>query len=137
MSISFRGVLLSVVITCLTLFHPTASAAKACKGMSKSACSGNANCSWVKSYTTKTGAKVNAYCRTTSGKKSSSQSTSSKQKKSKTSDKSVKKDKKNKSNSDKKKQSKSSNKVTDKKKKESKKDKKKKKEKKSSKSSKS
>ncbi|MEW8624251.1 MAG: chromosome partitioning protein ParB [Candidatus Thiodiazotropha sp.] len=134
MSISFRGVFLSAVITCLALFHPTASAAKACKGMSNSACSSNANCSWVKSYTTKTGAKVNAYCRTKSGKKSSSQSTTSKQKTSKDSAKSVKKDKKKKSSSDKSKQSKSKTKVTDKKKKDSKKDKKKKKEKKSSKS---
>ncbi|MCG8066693.1 MAG: chromosome partitioning protein ParB [Candidatus Thiodiazotropha taylori] len=141
MSISFRGVFLSAVVACLVLFHPTASAAKACKGMSKSACSGNDNCSWVKSYTTKTGAKVNAYCRTKSGKKSSSTSTTSKQKSSKDSAKSTKKDKSKKSSSDKSKQSKSKAKVTDKKKKDSKKDKKdskkekkKKKEKKSSKS---
>ncbi|MCG7901536.1 hypothetical protein A3194_13080 [Candidatus Thiodiazotropha endoloripes] len=134
MSISFRGVFLSAVIACLILFHPTASAAKACKGMSKSACSSNANCSWVKSYTTKTGAKVNAYCRTKSGKKSSSKSTSSKQKTGKDSAKSVNKDKKKKSSSDKSKQSKNKAKVTDKKKKESSKEKKKKKEKKSSKS---
>ncbi|MCG8090540.1 MAG: chromosome partitioning protein ParB [Candidatus Thiodiazotropha taylori] len=134
MSISFRGVFLSAVVACLVLFHPTASAAKACKGMSKSACSGNANCSWVKSYTTKTGAKVNAYCRTKSGKKSSSTSTTSKQKSSKDSAKSAKKEKTKKSSSDKSKQSKSKAKVTDKKKKDSKKEKKKKKEKKASKS---
>jgi outer membrane biosynthesis protein TonB len=136
MSITLRGAFLSALITCLALFHPAATAAKACKGLSKSSCSSNTNCSWVKSYTTKTGAKVNAYCRTKSGKKSSSPSTASKPKKAKDSAKSVNKEK-TKKDSAKSKQSNNTKKVTEKKKKESKKDKEKKKDKKEKKSSKS
>lgn len=37
--------------------------AKACKGMSKSACTSATSCSWVKAYKTKKNVKVDAYCR--------------------------------------------------------------------------
>ncbi|MFW2440007.1 MAG: hypothetical protein ACN4GR_11605 [Arenicellales bacterium] len=38
-------------------------AAATCKGMQQDACSSENSCSWVNSYTTKTGKKINAYCR--------------------------------------------------------------------------
>lgn len=41
----------------------SAQAESACKGSAKSACEGNNNCSWVKGYARKDGAKVEAYCK--------------------------------------------------------------------------
>ena len=38
--------------------------ASACKGASETACHGYTNCTWVKAYVKKSGAPVNAYCRT-------------------------------------------------------------------------
>lgn len=43
-------------------------AAPACKGQDKSACSANAACTWIDSYSTQSGNKVNAYCRSKGGK---------------------------------------------------------------------
>ncbi len=37
--------------------------ASPCKGLDQTACTANANCSWIKSYTTKKGHTVNAFCR--------------------------------------------------------------------------
>ncbi|MCB1890092.1 MAG: hypothetical protein KDH20_20975 [Rhodocyclaceae bacterium] len=53
-----------------------ASAASACKGMEKGRCGGNASCTWVDSYTTKKGNKVDGYCRSKGGKKSTSATSS-------------------------------------------------------------
>ena len=44
----------------------TAHAESACKGLSKGKC--GTGCTWVDSYKTKTGNKVNGYCRTKPGK---------------------------------------------------------------------
>jgi len=44
----------------------SAQAASACKGLSQSKC--GTNCTWVGSYKTKAGNKVNGYCRAKSGK---------------------------------------------------------------------
>lgn len=43
-----------------------------CKGSSKSVCSADKSCSWVKGYVKKDGKKVTAYCRVKSGKKKAS-----------------------------------------------------------------
>jgi len=60
----------------LLLFTGSATA-KACKGMSKSACTSSSSCTYVKSYKTKKGVKVDAYCRN-KAKKSASSKTKSK-----------------------------------------------------------
>ncbi len=49
--------------------------AASCKGLSKTACSNNSSCSYTKSYTTKNGTKVSAYCRNKPGKKSATKNT--------------------------------------------------------------
>ncbi|MEN8168082.1 MAG: chromosome partitioning protein ParB [Pseudomonadota bacterium] len=61
-------VLPAVMVIALALFHPVAQAEGKCKGLSKSACSTNSSCSWVKSYKTKAGKNVAAYCRVKSAK---------------------------------------------------------------------
>ncbi len=50
----------------------SAFAASACKELPKSRCAAKAGCSWVNSYTTKTGTKVKGYCRAKPGKGTSS-----------------------------------------------------------------
>lgn len=45
-----------------------------CKDLSKKQCESADTCSWIKSYTTKSGKTVAAYCRTKSGKKKASSS---------------------------------------------------------------
>jgi hypothetical protein len=45
-----------------------AAEAAECKGKSKSACGSDASCTFVKSYKTKTGTKVDGYCRKKGGK---------------------------------------------------------------------
>ena len=57
-----------VAAASLTLFSGASLAAKECKGMSKSSCGASASCTWVKSYSTKKGNKVAAYCRNKGGK---------------------------------------------------------------------
>lgn len=46
-------------------------AASQCKGLDLKACDTSASCSWIKSYQTKKGKIINAYCRTKPVKKSS------------------------------------------------------------------
>ena len=52
------------LLSALTLLSVTpASAANACKGLSKQACDGTESCNWVQGYTRKDGRDVAAYCR--------------------------------------------------------------------------
>ena len=46
-------------------------AAGACKGLKKGVCNSDNSCSWINSYTTKTGKTINAYCRNKSKPKKS------------------------------------------------------------------
>ncbi|MCB1929535.1 MAG: hypothetical protein KDH17_16070 [Rhodocyclaceae bacterium] len=55
----------------LTLTAPSF-AASSCKGLEKGRCGSSSSCTWVDSYTTKKGNKVDAYCRSKGGDKSSS-----------------------------------------------------------------
>lgn len=48
----------------------TADAASSCKGLAKSMCVGDAQCSWVNTYKTKKGTKVKAFCRSKRNSKS-------------------------------------------------------------------
>lgn len=41
----------------------SAEAQSPCKGLQQSACDADASCSWVKSFVTKAGRQVDAYCR--------------------------------------------------------------------------
>ena len=70
--------------------------AKVCKGMSNSECSSSASCSWIKGYKTKSGSKVNAYCRNKASKKNNEEKDKNKKSSTKKSD-SEKKDKNKKS----------------------------------------
>lgn len=55
----------AVTLLCvLTLSSASIAAAKSeCKGLDKQTCEDKGTCSWVKSYTTKKGTQVNAFCR--------------------------------------------------------------------------
>ena len=65
----FARTRLAVLISGLFLAASgSAVAGSACKGLSQSKCSNNDDCSWVSSYKTKKGVKVDAYCRAKSGK---------------------------------------------------------------------
>jgi hypothetical protein len=64
-----RSIIPAILSLSLGLAAPAVSAKGECKGMSKSACSADKSCSWVKSYVTKTGKKVGPYCRIAAGKK--------------------------------------------------------------------
>lgn len=58
----------SILLTslCLLAFglSPAHAKAKACKGLSQTACATNDDCSWVKGYKRKDGVKVSSFCRT-------------------------------------------------------------------------
>lgn len=54
------------------LIAGSANAASQCKGLEKPACETNDRCSWVRSYTTKKGTTVSAFCRSKPGQKESS-----------------------------------------------------------------
>jgi hypothetical protein len=45
-----------------------------CKGVEQTACQANDTCSWVRSYKTKSGTQVSAFCRKKPGKKASAKS---------------------------------------------------------------
>ncbi len=47
----------------LISFSQLSSAAAACKGLQSDACNSDNSCSWVKSYSTKSGKTIKAYCR--------------------------------------------------------------------------
>lgn len=75
----------SILLTslCLLAFglSPAHAKAKACKGLSQTACATNDDCSWVKGYKRKDGVKVSSFCRTKAkGAKTKVKETSSKQK---------------------------------------------------------
>lgn len=73
-----RLAMATVTMGALMLASGTASAAE-CKGMTKTACTKATACTWVKGYTTKTGTKVDSYCRN-AGKKASKKKASTKKK---------------------------------------------------------
>ncbi len=64
-----RSIIPAVICFTLGLGATSAIAEGQCKGLSKSACSADSACSWIKSYVTKNGKKVDAYCRVKAGKK--------------------------------------------------------------------
>ena len=76
----------AVMLMLLGLMHPTVQAANECKGLGKSSCSANPDCTWVSSYKTKTGSVIKAYCRLKPGKKAPADKSSAKHKTSKKSD---------------------------------------------------
>jgi hypothetical protein len=67
-----RKVIPAIAIIVIALFNSSAHAVAQCKSLSKSQCAANNDCTWVSGYTTKTGKKVDAYCRVKSGKKTAS-----------------------------------------------------------------
>lgn len=71
-----RGLIRKMIpaIICVSLgLGVTAAFAKGeCKGLSKSVCSADKSCSWVKGYVKRDGKKVTAYCRVKTGKKKAS-----------------------------------------------------------------
>ncbi len=60
---AIRKTALVLAATGLMSFSQLSSAASACKGLQQDACSSDNSCSWVKSYSTKSGKTINAYCR--------------------------------------------------------------------------
>ena len=62
----------------LTFTGGTTAFAQACKGMSQSACTSSASCSYVNGFTRKNGARVKAFCRSKPGKRAASRSTAKK-----------------------------------------------------------
>ena len=76
-----KSIIPAVFILVVLLFGTSALAAGKCKDLSRSQCTANDSCTWVKGYTTKTGKKVAAYCRVKSGKKGTSDKASEKSKK--------------------------------------------------------
>ena len=62
------------VIICLSLGLGTQTvvAESKCKGLSKSACSSDKTCSWIKGYKKQDGKEVKGYCRVKSSKKKAS-----------------------------------------------------------------
>ena len=108
-----RSIIPAILSLSLGLAAPAVIAKGECKGMSKSACSADESCSWVKSYVTKTGKKVGPYCRVAAGKKKAVEKKSESKKQTQKADKSKKLEKSGKAE-------KSSNKVKEKVKKKSK-----------------
>lgn len=74
-----------ILSTALGLGAMSAQAAS-CKGAAKSACEGKGDCSWVKGYKRKDGAKVAAHCKSKPKKSGSSSSSGKKTDKKKKSD---------------------------------------------------
>ncbi len=61
-------IIVMILTMSISLVFCSSLSAATCKGLSKSKCESNSDCSWVKSYKTKAGKSVDAYCRTKSGK---------------------------------------------------------------------
>jgi len=61
------GASLALLVSLIIGISGNAQAAT-CKGLSRASCETSTSCSWVKGYTTKSGSKVSAYCRSKSGK---------------------------------------------------------------------
>jgi len=62
-SSAIRNTALVLAATGLISISQLSSAAGACKGLQKDVCSSETSCSWIKSYTTKSGKTISAYCR--------------------------------------------------------------------------
>ncbi len=62
-SSAIRKTVLVLAATGLISISQLSSAAGTCKGLQQDACGGDNSCSWIKSYTTKKGKTINAYCR--------------------------------------------------------------------------
>lgn len=60
---AIRKTALVLAVTGLMSFSQLSSAAGACKGQQQDACSSDTSCSWVKSYSTKSGKTIKSYCR--------------------------------------------------------------------------
>ena len=69
---NFKPGLIALIVSTTVLFLSLTGSVNAaqCKGLSHSACSTSASCSWVKGYTRKDGIKVRAHCKAHSGKAS-------------------------------------------------------------------
>ncbi|WP_319548427.1 hypothetical protein [Desulfogranum marinum] len=77
---SYPIIVMALAISVSLVFSSSLFAAT-CKGQSRSKCESSSDCSWVKSYKTKAGKTVDAYCRAKSGKsKKTSATTDSKKK---------------------------------------------------------
>ena len=70
---SVRPSVLVLAVSAMLAFSSLSLAGAGCKGLQEDACNGVKSCSWIKSYTTKKGKTINAYCRNspkrTTGKK--------------------------------------------------------------------
>jgi len=64
-----RNIIPTVLCVALGFGTPAVLAKNQCKGMSKSACTADESCSWVKGYVSKSGNKVDPYCRVKAKKK--------------------------------------------------------------------
>jgi len=60
---AIRKTVLVLAATGLISISQLSSAAGTCKGLQQDACSSDNSCSWVKSYSTKSGKTIKAYCR--------------------------------------------------------------------------
>ncbi len=60
---AIRRTVLILAATGLISTSQLSSAASACKGLQQDACSSDNSCSWIKSYSTKSGKTIKAYCR--------------------------------------------------------------------------
>jgi len=60
---AIRRTILVLAATGLISTSQLSSAVGTCKGLQQDACSSDNSCSWIKSYSTKTGKTIKAYCR--------------------------------------------------------------------------
>jgi len=63
-----RIALLAALAATALALSTASHAASGCKGLEASRCTKDATCTWVDGYTTKSGNKVNGYCRSKGGK---------------------------------------------------------------------
>ncbi len=63
-----RNTLLGALAAIALALSPAGHAASSCKGLDANRCAKDASCTWVNSYTTKSGSKVSGYCRSKGGK---------------------------------------------------------------------
>jgi len=64
-----RNALFAALAATMLALSPASGAAGNCRGLEASRCAKDAGCTWVDSYTTKKGSKVNGYCRGKGGQK--------------------------------------------------------------------
>ncbi|MDJ0806022.1 MAG: hypothetical protein QNJ78_04235 [Gammaproteobacteria bacterium] len=82
-----RSILPTVICLTLGLGSTSVIAEGQCKGKSKSACSSDGSCTWVKGYVNKAGKKVDPYCRVKAKKKKTGEKKSASKQQGKQSDK--------------------------------------------------